>query len=166
MNEFVRGFRSQRGIRRQHWKDVEVHIEIKRCGFRPPVPIASTANLRGGNNGRNVRDYIRTLCEWLGASRKDPDRLDSHGSIEPDSSELRTTGRLEGAPFQQHGGRPWPRERVWGLGDRGLVSVSLVSAGPDEAAFGSRGTTSSPKYHNPHRHFETVSPFNSLSVLG
>ena len=158
MNEFVRGFRPQRGICRHHRKDVEVDIEIKRGWFRPPVPTRSMTGVPG-DNSINARDYIWALCKWLGASRKDPDRLDPNGCIEPDSGEVRTTGRLKSAPFQQHGGRS--RERVWGLSDRGMVGVS---AGSSKAALGSRGAASSLEYHNPPICLETAPPSTLINL--
>jgi hypothetical protein len=59
--------------------------------------------IRGGDDGGNARDDVWTLSEWLGAGRKDPDCLHPYGCAEPESSETRTTGRLKGTPFQQHG---------------------------------------------------------------
>jgi len=100
MNEFVRGFRPQSGIRRRHRKDVEIDIEIECSRFCPPVPTALIAKVRGGEYSENARDHVRTLCEWLDPSRKYLDCLDSHWCVEPDSGKTRTTGRLENAPFQ------------------------------------------------------------------
>jgi hypothetical protein len=99
VNELIRGFRPQSGIRRRHRKDVEVDIEIK-CGrFCLSVPTALIANVREEDSSRSARDYIRTLCEWLSAGRKDLDCLDPYGCIEPESGKVRATGRLESAPF-------------------------------------------------------------------
>ena len=52
MNEFVRGFRSQSGIRRCHRKDIEIDIEIKRRRLRPPVPtvLAFTGEMSAGTH--------------------------------------------------------------------------------------------------------------------
>ena len=100
MNELVRGFRPQSGIRRHHWENVEIDIEIE-CGrFCLPVPTTLMANVCGGDCSENARDYVRTLCEWLGPSRKDLDCLDPHWCIESDSSKTRTAGRFENTPFQ------------------------------------------------------------------
>jgi len=100
VNKLVRGFRSQSGIHRHHRKDVEINIEIKRGRFRLPVLMVLIASIREGENRGNARDYVRTLGKWLGTGRKDPDRLDPHRRIESDGCKLRTTGRLESAPFQ------------------------------------------------------------------
>lgn len=63
------------------------------------------ANVDRGGGSRDARNYVRTLCEWLGARRKYADRLDPHGRVESDSGKARSTERLESTPFQQHGGR-------------------------------------------------------------
>ena len=126
MNEFVRGFRSQSRIRGCHREDVEIDIKIKRSRFCLPVLAMLKANVRERSNTGNARDYVWALCEWLGPSRKDPDRLDPHRCIEPDGGNVRTTGWLESTPFQQHGGWPWPRERVCGSSDELVGSCRLA----------------------------------------
>ena len=102
MNELVRRFWSQSGVHGSHWKDVEVGIQVKRGRFSPSVPSVSMTSIRGGDDGGNARDYVRTLSKWLGAGRKDPDCLHPYGCDEPESREVRTTGRLKDTPFQQH----------------------------------------------------------------
>ena len=111
MDEFVGRFRSQGRIRRRHWEDVKIDIEIKSGRFCPPVQAALVTSICEEGNSENVREYVRALRERLGPSWKDPDCLDPHGRIEPDGGKARTSGWFEGAPFQQHGGRPWPRRR-------------------------------------------------------
>ena len=100
MNELIRGFRPQSRIRRHHRKDVEIDIEIERGRLCPPVLMALIANACREDCNEDARDYVRTLGEWLGPSGKDLDCLDSHWCIEPDSGKMRSTGRLENAPFQ------------------------------------------------------------------
>ena len=118
MDEFVRGFRSQGRICRCHRKDVKIDIEIKRGRFCPPVRAALGTSVCGKGSSESVRKYVRTLRERLGSSWKDPDCFDPNGCIEPDGGQARTPRWFENAPFQQHSGRPWPRERVCSLGNR------------------------------------------------
>ena len=120
-----------------------------------------TANVRERSDIGNARDYVWALCEWMGPSRKDPDRLDPHRCIEPDSGNVRATGWLEGAPFQQHGGQE-------SASVARVTNLSAVVGWLGQAMLGSRGAAGSPKHRYilsyPLSHLKPASPCDSLLI--